>query len=82
MKEKILTFFGYIIGGIGAVIITPFVITYYLIVLFWKVYGSSIIGFFIIAIFGGTMEECFKYGAGMGFFVGVYLKYRELKKQK
>ena len=79
MTNKIWIAFQYFIGVLGAIIISPFVFAFYILLLFWKVYGSSIIGFFIIALFGGTMEECFKYGAGMGFFVGVYLKYRELK---
>lgn len=80
MRKKISIFFQYFIGVIGAIIVTPFVISYYLILLFWKIFGLSILGFLTIGFFGGTMEESMQYGASLGFFIGVLLKFRDLKK--
>lgn len=74
------TILGYTLGIIGSIIITPFVLSYYVVLLFWKIFGTSILGFFVVALFGGTEEECFRYGASLGFFIGIYLKYRELSK--
>lgn len=81
MVSKISLFFQYFIGVIGAIIITPMVIAYYLVQLFWKIFGLSILGFLTIGLFGGTIEESMQYGASLGFFIGVLLKLRELRKE-
>lgn len=78
MKSIIKNGFLYLIGIIGAIIVLPFVICFYLLKIFWHVFGATVIAFLIIAMFGGTIEECIEYGAGLGFFVGVVMKYREL----
>lgn len=70
----------YVLGVLGAMIITPLVLAYYLVQLFWKVFGLSILGFLTIGMFGGTIEESIQYGASLGFFIGVLLKFRDLKK--
>lgn len=80
MIDKISIFFQYFIGVLGAIIITPFVLGYYLVQLFWKIFGMSILGFLVIGLFGGTIEESMQYGASLGFFIGVLLKLRDLKK--
>lgn len=72
--------FEYLLGIIGAIIITPFAVLYYGVLLFWKIFSSTVIGYIILGLLGCTYEESLQYGAGMGFLVGVYLKYRELKK--
>ena len=81
MASKISLFFQSFIGVIGAIIITPMVIAYYLVQLFWKIFGLSILGFLTIGLFGGTVEEAMQYGASLGFFIGVLLKLRDLKKE-
>jgi hypothetical protein len=47
---------------------------------FWKIFGSTIISFIVIGFLGGTIEECIKYSSALGFFVAVYLTYRERSK--
>lgn len=64
----------------GAIIITPFVLAYYSVQLFWKIFGMSILGFLVLGLFGWSFEESMKYGASMGFFIGVLLKLRDLRK--
>lgn len=80
MIDKISIIFQYFIGILGAIIITPFVLAYYSVQLFWKIFGLSILGFLTIGLFGGTIEESMTYGASLGFFIGVLLKFRDLKK--
>ena len=80
MIDKISIIFQYFIGILGAIIITPFVLAYYSVQLFWKIFGMSILGFLTIGFFGGTIEESMTYGASLGFFIGVLLKFRDLKK--
>lgn len=81
MIDKISIFFQYFIGVLGTIIITPFVIGYYLILLFWKIFGMTILGFLVIGLFGGTFDESLQYGGSLGFFIGVLLKFRDLKKE-
>ena len=80
MKDKLLLVLGYIIGGIGAVIVTPFAIIYYGILMFWKLFASTVIAYIILALLGCSYEESLEYGAGLGLLITIYLKYRELKK--
>lgn len=80
MSNKISIFFQYFIGVLGAIIITPFVVAYYLVIAFWKMFGMSILGFLVLGLFGWSFDESMKYGASMGFFIGVLLKFRDLKK--
>lgn len=80
MEKKLINFLSIFLGVLGTIIVTPLVIIYYLILLFWKVYGTAILGFVLVGFFGGTIEECFQYGASVGFLIGIYLKYRELNK--
>jgi hypothetical protein len=69
------------LAAIGLVLISlPFMILYTFIKSFWAIFGATIIAFFILAGFGATMEECMVYSGSLGFFVGVYLKYREESK--
>jgi hypothetical protein len=42
--------------------------------------GSMSISFIILGLLGCSYEECVVYSGGLAFFVGVYLKYRELNK--
>lgn len=66
------------LAAIGLLLISsPFIISYVLIKFFWAIFGTTVIAFFILALFGATMEECMIYSGSLGFFVGVYLKYRE-----
>jgi hypothetical protein len=62
------------------IVIFPFMLGYTLITSFWKVFGATVISFLIIASFGGTLEECMTYSGSLGFFVGVYLTYKERSK--
>lgn len=78
-KNKIKLILQYLLGGIGFVIVLPFAIIYFLLGVFWYVFGSSIIAFIILTLMGATMEECLQYSAGLGFLIGIYMKYRELK---
>lgn len=73
---KIMT---HISAGILFLIAIPFMLFYTIIKSFWIIFGSTIIAFIIIAILGGTMMECLTYSSSLGFFVSVYLKYRESK---
>jgi hypothetical protein len=79
MVDKLLTILGYTIGIIGAIIITPFVLVYYLVLLFWKIFGATILAYIILTFMGLSEEDCLKYSAGLGFFIGIYWKYKELK---
>lgn len=78
MSKKISIFFQYFIGVLGAIIITPFVIAYYLVIAFWKMFGMSILGFLVLGLFGWSFDEAMKYGASMGFFIGLFWKLREI----
>lgn len=82
MKNKLLTILGYFVGVIGAIIISPFALVYLVIGLIWKIFASTIIAFLILLAFNATLEDCIKYSAGLGFFIGVYLKGREMSKNK
>lgn len=78
---KIITkILGYVLGVIVAILILPFGLFYLLVSVFWKVFGTTVIAFIILMLLGSTMEECLKYSSSLGFFVGVYLKYKEMKK--
>lgn len=59
----------------------PIMLGYTLISSFWKIFGVTIISFVIIALFGGTLEECIKYSSSLGFFVGVILMIKEKSKE-
>jgi energy-converting hydrogenase Eha subunit A len=47
--------------------------------MFWAIFGTMVISFFILALFGFALNECILYSGSLGFFVGVYLKYRDIK---
>jgi hypothetical protein len=47
--------------------------------MFWVIFGTMVISFFILALFGFALNECILYSGSLGFFVSVYLKYREIK---
>ena len=79
MKKTITMILGYIFGFIVAVIILPLGLIYFFASVFWKIFGMSIISFIILMLLGLSQEECFKYSAGLGFFIGVCLKYKEIK---
>lgn len=82
MKKKISLILSYVVGIIGAIIVTPFALAYLIVGLFWKIFGATIIAFLILVAFNLSYEDCLKYSSGLGFFVGGYLKYREMSKQK
>jgi hypothetical protein len=64
-------FLGIIFAILIFIITLPFMILWTLISSFWVVFGLFIISFFIIALFGGTIDECLKYSGSLSFFVGV-----------
>jgi len=80
MKKIITKILGYVLGIIFGILMLPFFLVYLLLSVFWKVFGTTVISFIILMLMGSTMEECLKYSSSLGFFVGVYLKYREMKK--
>jgi len=45
-----------------------------------KILGYILSILFVILLLPFAMEECLKYSSSLGFFVGVYLKYREMRK--
>lgn len=69
-----------IIAYLLFILVLPFMLGYTLIVSFWKIFGATIISFIIIALFGGTLEECLKYSSSLGFFVGVFFMYKQRSK--
>jgi hypothetical protein len=81
MKDKLLTLLGYTVGIILAIIVTPFAVAYYLIKFFWVIFGTSVIAFIILGLLGCSYQECLTYSGGLGFFIGCYLKYREISKK-
>ena len=70
---------GYTLGFLLVLLMLPFGIAFILLKSFWKVFGATIVAFFVIALFGGTMEECFKYSAALGFFIGVLFAFIDKK---
>ena len=80
MKKTITKILGYILSFIIAIMLLPFSLVYLFISVFWKIFGTTIIAFIILMLMNCTFDECVKYSSFIGFFVGVYFKYRELKK--
>jgi len=80
MKNILIKILGYVIGIIGVIVVLPFGLVYFLISVFWKIFGTSVISFIILMLMGLNMEDCFKYSAGLGLFIGICLKYNEIKK--
>jgi hypothetical protein len=69
--------FEWVIGVILFLIVFPFIVLYYLFLLFWKMFGMSILGFLVVGLFGGTTDECLEYGASLGFFIGLILSIKK-----
>lgn len=81
--KRILLEFLSIVVGLGMLIVAfPFMFVYHMLQIFWTVFGASVIAFIIIALFGGTMEDCIKYSAGLGFFVGAVMKGIEMSRKE
>jgi hypothetical protein len=80
MKTYLSKFFGLLIVIILTLLLLPFGVVYVFITSFWKVFGATIIAFFVVGLFGGTMEECFKYSSVVAIFVAVGLKLIEERK--
>lgn len=80
MKKIITKILGYILSILFVILLLPIGLVYLFASVFWKVFGTTVIAFIILMLLGSTMEECLKYSSSLGFFVGVYLKYREMKK--
>ena len=78
MKDNVITFLSYIATALIVIIVLPFLIVYHIIKFFWTIIGSMVISFIILGLLGCSYEECVTYSGGLAFFVGVYLKYREL----
>lgn len=81
MKRVIIWVFSRLMTVLILMISLPLMFAYTLISAFWKIFGATVIAFIIIGLFGGTLEECMKYSSSLGFFVGVYLTYRERSKE-
>lgn len=80
IKNLLHKFFSYLFSLILIVVLLPFGLVYVLITSFWKVFGATVISFFVIGLFGGTIEECFKYSAVVAIFVTVIIKLIEKRK--
>jgi hypothetical protein len=71
--------FSYIFVLLIIILSLPFMILRTLVIMFWAIFGTTVISFFILALFGFALNECILYSGSLGFFVGVYLKYRDIK---
>ena len=80
MKDNVITLLSYIVSALIVLMVLPFLIVYHIIKFFWTIFGSMAISFIILGLLGCSYEECVVYSGGLAFFVGVYLKYRELNK--
>jgi hypothetical protein len=80
MKKIVYKILTNLIAVLLLIIVFPFMMCYTLIGSFWKIFGATLVSFIIIALLGGTIEECLKYSGSLGFFVGVYLTYKERSK--
>lgn len=80
MRNILYKIFTFLLVGLLLIIMFPFMLGYTLLSSFWKVFGATIIAFIIIAMLGGTMEECLKYSSSFGFFVGILLTFGERSK--
>lgn len=80
MKNILYNLLTKIIAYLLFILVLPLMLGYTLIVSFWKIFGVTIISFIIIALFGGTLGECLKYSFSLGFFVGLYLMYKQRSK--
>jgi len=74
-------FIQYFVGVVGAIFMFPLILLYFMISLFWKIFGATVIAFLILIAFNATMEQCFKYAPPIGLFVGVFMKLRETIKK-
>lgn len=54
----------------------PFMLFNTLLGSFWKVFGAGIVGFFILACFNFTLNECLAGAGTVGFFVNLYWTYK------
>ncbi len=80
MKSILYNILIKIVAYMVFIMVLPLMLGYTFIVSFWKIFGATIISFIIIALFGGTLEECLKYSSSLGFFVGVFLMYKQRSK--
>lgn len=77
MKNIFYKILIHLISYIILILVFPIMLGYTLMTSFWKIFGSTLIAFVIIGIFGGTLEECITYSTSLGFFVGVFLTFKQ-----
>jgi hypothetical protein len=80
MRTHLNKLLSVLIAIIASLLLLPFGVVYVVITTFWKVFGATVIAFFVVGLFGGTMEECFKYSSVVAILVAVVIKLIEERK--